>query len=113
MDRKNSKTLGVIGKAKRKNDFLTLQSSSNELRKLILHKLERLKTVHESSINVVEKYKSWQFGVYDERHNWQEVSWPWFIMASVTGLRSYLGTYKKYYSGDMPIGGIGYLNTRL
>ncbi|MHA1397676.1 MAG: bacillithiol biosynthesis protein BshC [Candidatus Heimdallarchaeaceae archaeon] len=107
------KTLGLIGKAKRKNDFLALQSSSNELRKLILHKLERLKTVHESSINVVEKYKSWQFGVYDERHNWQEVSWPWFIMASVTGLRSYLGTYKKYYSGDMPIGGIGYLNTRL
>ncbi|MHA1514830.1 MAG: hypothetical protein ACTSPF_04760 [Candidatus Heimdallarchaeaceae archaeon] len=50
---------------------------------------------------------------YDEFHKWQEVSWPWFIMASITGLGDYLASYRRYYSEDSPIGGIGYINARL
>ena len=63
--------------------------------------------------SIIERYKSWQFGMYDEFHKWQEVSWPWFIMASVTGLGDYLASYRRYYSEDTPIGGIGYINARL
>ena len=61
----------------------------------------------------IERFKSWQFGMYDEKHQWQEVSWPWFVMAVVTGLTDNIASYRRFYSPDTPIGGIGFINSML
>ena len=90
-----------------------LFDSSNHLTSLIKTKMIEIKQIKEQAIHPIEKYKSWQFGMYDENHQWQEVSWVWFIMASVTGLNDYLDSYKRNYTAEAPIGGISYINSML
>jgi hypothetical protein len=75
--------------------------------------MDELKKINLTQNNLIEKYKSWQFGMYDVNHQWQEVSWPWFVMASVTGLQDYLASYRRFYSKISQVGGIGYINSNL
>ncbi|MCK5159705.1 MAG: hypothetical protein KAR08_11135, partial [Candidatus Heimdallarchaeota archaeon] len=76
-------------------------------------KISQLKSISKEPTNPIAKYKSWQFGMYDEYHQWQEVSWPWFVMSSISGIEDYLASYYRYYSKEALVGGIGYINTRL
>lgn len=105
--------LSEIAKSRRKNEKDQLIGATNKLTTYVKSRMSELKKSKETSIHPLEKYKSYQFGMYDERHNWQEVSWPWFIMASITGLTDYLASYRRYYSKSLPIGGIGFINSRL
>lgn len=107
------KILGSVAKARRKNNADELSLCTNELTDIIIEKMKQLKNIQDNSLSDIERYKSWQFGMYDDNHQWQEVSWPWFIMAAITGLNDYLASYRRYYSENTPIGGIGYINTRL
>lgn len=107
------KILGSVAKARRKKDSENLRVATNKLTNRIKDKMKEVITVSDKSISPIEKYKSWQFGMYDSHHHWQEVSWPWFVMATITGLGDYLASYKRHYSSETPIGGIGYINTRL
>jgi len=107
------KILGSVAKARRKKDSENLKVATNKLSNRIRDKMDEVITVSDKSISLIEKYKSWQFGMYDSHHQWQEVSWPWFVMATITGLGDYLTSYKRHYSSETPIGGIGYINTRL
>ena len=107
------KTLGRLAKARRKEEKEQLFIESKNLAKIIETKISEISKYSDKPNSNIEKYKSWQFGMYDEFHNWQEVSWPWFIMASITGLSDYVASYRRYYSEDSPIGGIGYINARL
>ncbi len=107
------KTLGRLAKARRKGEQEQLTAESSNLAKIIEAKMLEITKISDKQNSNIEKYKSWQFGMYDDNHKWQEVSWPWFIMASVTGLSDYLASYRRYYSEDSPIGGIGYINARL
>jgi uncharacterized protein YllA (UPF0747 family) len=107
------KTLGSLAKARRKREEELLFLESNKLAEIIKSKMSELSMLSDKPNSIIERYKSWQFGMYDEFHKWQEVSWPWFIMASITGLKDYLASYKRYYSENSPIGGIGYINARL
>ena len=75
--------------------------------------MKESKLITEQATHSIEKYKSWQFGMYDTNHQWQEVSWVWFVMAAITGLGDYLDSYKRYYSAESPVGGIGYVNSML
>ncbi len=106
-------TLGSIAKARRKKDKEQLFEFSIRLCDIIISKMLHAKQINGKATEDFEKYKSWQFGMYDSNHQWQEVSFPWFIMASITGLTDYLNSYKRYYSADSPVGGIGYINSRL
>ncbi len=107
------KILGSVAKARRKKETEMLLQTSNQIAKIIKAKMEEARRIQEKSLNQIERYKSWQYGMYDANHQWQEVSWPWFIMASITGLNDYLAAYRRYYSEETPVGGIGYINTRL
>ena len=105
--------LGKITKSRRKKDKDQLMDSTISLADFIKSRKNELEKVKKNSTHLLEKYKSYQFGMYDDRHHWQEVSWPWFVMASITGLNDCLASYKRYYSSDLPIGGIGFVNTML
>ncbi len=107
------RSLGKIGKAKRKQDKEGLLESSKEIMTQISNTIQKLKETECDPISKLARYKSWQFGMYDENHNKQEVSWSWLVMASVTGLYSFLEEYYRAYSENLPIGGMSYLNIRL
>ncbi|MHA2308297.1 MAG: bacillithiol biosynthesis protein BshC, partial [Candidatus Heimdallarchaeaceae archaeon] len=107
------KTLGVFAKAKRKGEKEELHDVSKILTEKIISRISQLKSISEEPTNPISKYKSWQFGMYDENHQWQEVSWPWFVMSSISGIGDYLASYYRYYSKDSLVGGVGYINTRL
>jgi uncharacterized protein YllA (UPF0747 family) len=107
------KTLGTLAKARRKGEKEDLHVVSKQLTEKIISTLTHLKSTSEEPTNPISKYKSWQFGMFDENHQWQEVSWPWFVMASISGISDYLASYYRYYSKDTLVGGIGYINTRL
>lgn len=107
------KTLGSLSKARRKGEKEQLSFESEHLADIIKTKMSEVIKHSDKPNSIIERYKSWQFGMYDGFHKWQEVSWPWFIMASVTGLGDYLASYRRYYNKDTPIGGIGYINARL
>ena len=107
------KILGSVAKARRKKDGGGLVQSTNQLTDTIKEKMQTLSQMQDKPLSNVEKYKSWQFGMYDENHQWQEVSWPWIVMAAVTGLTDYLASYRRYYTEQTPVGGIGYINARL
>jgi uncharacterized protein YllA (UPF0747 family) len=105
--------LGSIAKSRRKKEIEQLRETTFALTAFIKSRKSELEKLKGSSTHHIEKYKSYQFGMYDDRHHWQEVSWPWFIMATITGLNDCLASYKRYYSGELPIGGIGFINSRL
>ncbi len=105
--------LGKIAKSRRRKEKDQLREATITLTDFIKSRKSELEKLKETPIHLLEKYKSYQFGMYDERHHWQEVSWPWFVMAIITGLNDCLASYKRYYSGDLPIGGIGFINSRL
>ncbi|MHA1865655.1 MAG: bacillithiol biosynthesis protein BshC [Candidatus Heimdallarchaeaceae archaeon] len=107
------KLLGQMSKAKRKNEKDRLFENAKNLRTLILEKLEKMKKVNESPTSKVSLLKSWQWGMYNSKKTWQEVSYPWFCLASITGLSDYLRAYKRQYSKYSPVGGIQFLNTRI
>ncbi|MHA1200250.1 MAG: bacillithiol biosynthesis protein BshC [Candidatus Heimdallarchaeaceae archaeon] len=107
------KILGNVSKARRKKEGEALILSTNQLTENVKIKMKEIKEVQNKPQSEVERYKSWQFGMYDSNHKWQEVSWPWIIMAAVTGFSDYLASYKRYYSEQTPVGGIGYINSRL
>lgn len=107
------KIIGGCSRAKRKNIKEEIVSYSVKLRDTILKKMEELKQIKTPASSPISIYKSWQFGMYDRYHNWQEVSWPWFIQASVTGLTNYLRVYRKFYAPESMVGGIGYINSQL
>jgi len=107
------KHLGTAAKARRKNDIELGKDAWSSITKDILVKKDELKKVNLAQNNLIEKYKSWQFGMYNVNHHWQEVSWPWFVMANVTGLHDYLASYRRFYSKISRIGGIGYINSNL
>lgn len=107
------KTLGVLAKARRKGEIEEMHNASKLLSERIISKISQLKSVSKEPTNPIAKYKSWQFGMYDEYHQWQEVSWPWFVMSSISGIEDYLASYYRYYSKEALVGGIGYINTRL
>ena len=106
-------TLGAFAKARRKGEKEELHNTSKLLLEKITAKISKLKSVTEEPTALISKYKSWQFGMYDDHHQWQEVSWPWFVMSSISGIRDYLASYYRYYSEDLSVGGIGFINTRL
>jgi len=107
------KILGSISKARRKKEAEALAQATNQLTNNVKNTMRILKNIQDTTISNVERYKSWQFGMYDENHQWQEVSWSWIVMATVTGLNDYLASYRRYYSEQTPVGGIGYINSRL
>ena len=107
------KIIGSYSKSKRKRQIDAIMEYSKLLRNYVLEKMKVLTETKTPVSAPLALYKSWQFGMYDKNHKWQEVSWPWFVMASVTGLTRYLQVYKKFYSAETPIGGIGYINTML
>lgn len=107
------KTLGALAKARRKSNALDLHKASKLLTEKIKESMSQIKLVSEEPISPISKYKSWQFGMYDEHHQWQEVSWPWFVMSAISGIQDYIASYYRYYSEDSLVGGIGYINTRL
>ena len=107
------KLLGSLAKARRKKDVSQLANSSNQITSFVLSKMKESKLIKEQPTHSIEKYKSWQFGMYDSNHQWQEVSWVWFVMASITGLGDYLDSYKRYSSAESSVGGIGYINSML
>jgi uncharacterized protein YllA (UPF0747 family) len=107
------KTLGTIAKSRRKGDIKELHESSLKLAETITSTITKLKSISKEPTNSLSKYKSWQFGMYDEYHQWQEVSWPWFIMSSISGIGDYLASYYRYYSEDTLVGNIGFVNTML
>ncbi len=105
--------LGSLAKARRKHEEGHLLDSSKQIASYILSKMKESKLRNEQATNPIEKYKSWQFGMYDKNHQWQEVSWVWFVMASITGLGDYLDSYRRNYTAESPIGGISYINSML
>ena len=105
--------LGSLAKARRKKEEDQLFNSSNKIATLIKTKMNESMLVKKQATHPIEKYKSWQFGMYDNNHQWQEVSWVWFVMASVTGLNDYLDSYKRNYTAEAPVGGISYINSML
>jgi uncharacterized protein YllA (UPF0747 family) len=107
------KTLGALAKARRKGNKEDLHNASKLLKEKINTTMLQLKSITEEPISAISKYKSWQFGMYDDYHNWQEVSWPWFVMSAISGIQDYIASYHRYYSEDSLVGGIGYINTRL
>ncbi len=107
------KSLGAVAKARRKSDFELGKDAWLSITNKVLAKMDELKKINLTQNNLIEKYKSWQFGMYDVNHQWQEVSWPWFVMASVTGLQDYLASYRRFYSKISQVGGIGYINSNL
>ena len=60
---------------------------------------------------VVERYLSWQFGVFGTGNFGQEVSWNWIDLAINSGVEDYLQTYMRYYEKDTPVSGYFFLNT--
>ncbi|MHA1115617.1 MAG: bacillithiol biosynthesis protein BshC [Candidatus Heimdallarchaeaceae archaeon] len=107
------KLLGQISKAKKKNEKDKLFENAKSLRAFILEKLEKIKQVDDSPTSKVSLLKSWQWGIYTRKKTWQEVSYPWFCLASITGLSDYLRAYKRQYSKYSPVGGIQFLNTHV
>jgi len=107
------RALGKLAKAKRKEDKGVIKESYKAITRAIKKAIKELRITNSASNTSISKYRSWQFGMFDKHHNWQEVSWPWFIMASITGLNDYLSTYRRYYTLHSLTGHIGYLNTQL
>ena len=105
--------LGKIAKSRRKKEKDQLVEATISLADFIKSRKSALEKLNETSTHLMERYKSYQFVMYDDRHHWQEVSWSWFVMATITGLNDFLASYKRYYSGELPIGGIGFINSRL
>ncbi|GAH30819.1 unnamed protein product, partial [marine sediment metagenome] len=86
---------GRLAKARRKEEKEQLFIESRNIAEIIETKMSEVSKYSDKPNSNIEKYKSWQFGMYDEFHNWQEVSWPWFIMASITGLSDYVASYRR------------------
>ena len=105
--------LGSLAKARRKGEISELKEYSKNLGDYINSRRLAIKKVKNKPTDLIERFKSWQFGMYDDRHQWQEISWPWFVMAVVTGLNDSITSYRRYYSADTPVGGIGFINSML
>ncbi|MHA1304217.1 MAG: bacillithiol biosynthesis protein BshC [Candidatus Heimdallarchaeaceae archaeon] len=103
--------LGSVAKARKKNEPELLFEASSQLRAYILAKLELMQSVSAEPTALISIYKAWQWGIYEKNKKWQEVSYPWFFMASITGLRDYLASYRRQYSLNSPVGGIGFINS--
>ena len=105
--------LGNIAKARKRSEKELLKEVTNDLTRMIQEKMVLVSDVRDKNTSKIEKYKSWQFGMYDENHKWQEVSWSWIVMASITGLNDYLASYKRYYTKESVLGGVGFINSQL
>lgn len=105
--------LGSLAKARRKSEMSELKEFSKKLGDYVNIRRLAIKKVKNKPTDLVERFKSWQFGMYDDRHQWQEVSWPWFVMAIVTGLNDSISSYRRHYSPETPVGGIGFINSML
>jgi len=102
------KTLSGWVKAKRKNDTKLLGHEARRLTDLIDSVYASLQTIEDKD---VERYLSWQFGVFGTGTFGQEVSWNWLDLAVNTGIEDYLQTYMRYYEKDTPVAGYFFLNT--
>jgi len=101
-------TLSGWVKAKRKNEPKLLLHETEKLTNLINSVHNKLYVVKDKD---VERYLSWQFGVFGTGTFGQEVSWNWIDLAVNTGIEDYLQTYMRYYENETPISGYYFLNT--
>ena len=95
-------------KAKRKKDIKSLGSEARRLTEMVDSVYASLQAVDDKD---VERYLSWQFGVFGTGTFGQEVSWNWMDLAVNTGIEDYLQTYMRYYEKDTPVAGYFFLNT--
>ncbi len=102
------KTLSGWVKAKRKKKPELLLHETEKLTNLINSVHSKLHAVQDKDI---ERYLSWQFGVFGTGTFGQEVSWNWIDLAVNTGIEDYLQTYMRYYENETPISGYYFLNT--
>ncbi|MFQ6123297.1 MAG: bacillithiol biosynthesis BshC [Candidatus Heimdallarchaeota archaeon] len=102
------KALSGWVKAKRRNEPELLLQATERLTNLINSVYNSLQTIPDKD---VERYLSWQFGVFGTGTFGQEVSWNWIDLAVNTGIEDYLQTYMRYYENETPISGYYFLNT--
>lgn len=101
-------TLSGWVKAKRKKEPKLLLLETEKLTTLINSVHSKLQAIKDKD---VERYLSWQFGVFGTGTFGQEVSWNWIDLAVNTGIEDYLQTYMRYYENETPISGYYFLNT--
>ncbi len=105
--------LGSLAKARRKGEINELKEHSKNLGNYVNNRRLAIKKVKNKPTSLIDRFRSWQYGMYDDKHQWQEVSWPWFVMAVVTGLNDSIASYRRHYSPDTPVGGVGFINSML
>ena len=88
------KTLSGWVKAKRKKNTELLNQEAKQVSNLIDSVFGSLQSVDDKD---VERYLSWQFGVFGTGTFGQEVSWNWLDLAVNTGIEDYLQTYSCFY----------------
>ena len=93
------------------NNHELIQSSELNIDQIISQEHKKINSLRKNQD--LEKYLSWQFGIFSPNKYGQEVSWNWIDLALQTGLDDYINTYTRMYLEPSKPGVQHFTNTNL